>query len=91
MQRSLLLGAVLLALTACSGGPQTRADTEFAIANVRRFAEAQMGTMAPLDVEVLPGVGHFAQVEAPMAVVDLIEEFIATTGAADIPSQQSTH
>lgn len=27
MQRSLLLGAVLLALTACSGGPQTRADT----------------------------------------------------------------
>ncbi|MBS1693013.1 MAG: alpha/beta fold hydrolase [Actinobacteria bacterium] len=42
-------------------------------------------------VEVLPGVGHFAQVEAPMAVVDLIEEFIATTGAADIPSQQSTH
>ncbi len=40
--------------------PQTRADTEFAIANVRRFAEAQMGTMAALDVEVLPGVhlGH---------------------------------
>ncbi len=25
--------------------PQTRADTEFAIANVRRFAEAQLATM----------------------------------------------
>ncbi|MFT3975178.1 MAG: histidinol dehydrogenase [Amaricoccus sp.] len=40
--------------------PQTRADTEFAIANVRRFAEAQLGTMAALDIEILPGVhlGH---------------------------------
>lgn len=40
--------------------PQTRADTEFAIANVRRFAEAQLATMTGLDVEVLPGVhmGH---------------------------------
>lgn len=40
--------------------PQTRADTEFAIANVRRFAEAQLATMAPLDIESLPGVhmGH---------------------------------
>jgi histidinol dehydrogenase/sulfopropanediol 3-dehydrogenase len=39
---------------------QTRADTEFAIDNVRRFAEAQLGTMQPLDVELLPGVhlGH---------------------------------
>ncbi|MDE2318857.1 MAG: histidinol dehydrogenase [Rhodospirillales bacterium] len=40
--------------------PQTRQDTEFAIRNVRRFAEAQRGTMQELEVEVLPGVhlGH---------------------------------
>ena len=40
--------------------PQTRADTEFAIENVRRFAEAQLGTMLPLEVEPLPGLhlGH---------------------------------
>lgn len=40
--------------------PQTRADTEFAIANVRRFAEAQLATMQPLEIETLPGVhlGH---------------------------------
>jgi pimeloyl-ACP methyl ester carboxylesterase len=39
-------------------------------------------------LEVLPGVGHFAQVEAPRKVVDLIEDFIATTSAAEIPSRQ---
>jgi len=40
--------------------PQTRADTEFAIANVRRFAEAQLATILPLDIEPLPGLhlGH---------------------------------
>ncbi|WP_319022490.1 histidinol dehydrogenase [Meridianimarinicoccus sp. MJW13] len=40
--------------------PQTRADTEFAIANVRAFAEAQRATMLPLEVEIRPGVhlGH---------------------------------
>ncbi|MCY0150110.1 MULTISPECIES: histidinol dehydrogenase [Hoeflea] len=40
--------------------PQSRADTEFAIANVRAFAEAQLGTMKPLEVELLAGVhmGH---------------------------------
>ena len=40
--------------------PQTRADTEFAIENVRRFAEAQLATIAPLEIEILPGVhlGH---------------------------------
>ena len=40
--------------------PQTRADTEFAIENVRRFAEAQLATMQPLEIEVLPGahLGH---------------------------------
>jgi histidinol dehydrogenase/sulfopropanediol 3-dehydrogenase len=40
--------------------PQTRKDTEFAIAQVRNFAEAQKRTMLPLDIETLPGVhlGH---------------------------------
>ncbi len=40
--------------------PQTRADTEFAIARVRAFAQAQLATMLPLNVEELPGVylGH---------------------------------
>ncbi|SLN63869.1 Sulfopropanediol 3-dehydrogenase [Aquimixticola soesokkakensis] len=40
--------------------PQTRADTEFAIANVRAFAEAQLGTLGELEVEIRPGVhlGH---------------------------------
>ena len=40
--------------------PQTRKDTEFAIANVRKFAEAQLATILPLEVETLPGVhmGH---------------------------------
>jgi sulfopropanediol 3-dehydrogenase len=40
--------------------PQTRADTEFAIANVTAFAKAQLATILPLDVEILPGVhmGH---------------------------------
>ncbi|MDA1043578.1 MAG: histidinol dehydrogenase, partial [Proteobacteria bacterium] len=40
--------------------PQTRADTEFAIDNVKRFAQAQLATILPLDVELLPGVfmGH---------------------------------
>ena len=40
--------------------PQTRADTEFAIANVKRFAEAQLATILPLEIESLPGVhlGH---------------------------------
>lgn len=40
--------------------PQTRKDTEFAIANVRRFAEAQLATIRPLEIETLPGLhlGH---------------------------------
>lgn len=38
----------------------TRADTEFAIENVRRFAKAQLDTILPLEVESLPGLhlGH---------------------------------
>lgn len=40
--------------------PQTRKDTEFAIENVRKFAQAQLATIQPLEVETLPGVhmGH---------------------------------
>lgn len=30
-------------------------------------------------LEILPGVGHFAHVEAPNEVIDLIDDFIATT------------
>jgi len=39
---------------------QVIADTEFCQANVRRFAEAQLATMQPLEVELRPGVilGH---------------------------------
>jgi len=39
---------------------QTRADTEFAIANVTKFAETQLATMLPLEVEIREGVhlGH---------------------------------
>lgn len=36
-------------------------------------------------LEVLSGVGHFAQVEASTKVLDLIEDFIATTSTAEIP------
>lgn len=40
--------------------PQTRRDTEFAIARVKAFAEAQLATIKPLEVEQLAGVhlGH---------------------------------
>lgn len=40
--------------------PQTREDTEFAIGNVKAFAEAQLKTILPLDVELRPGLhlGH---------------------------------
>jgi len=31
-------------------------------------------------LEVLPGVGHFPHVEAPTAVVDILDDFITTTG-----------
>ncbi len=39
---------------------QTRSDTEFAIENVRRFAEAQLATILPLETEPMPGLhlGH---------------------------------
>ncbi|WP_377507970.1 histidinol dehydrogenase [Octadecabacter sp. R77987] len=40
--------------------PQTRKDTEFAIANVTKFARAQLDTMLPLEIEIREGVhlGH---------------------------------
>lgn len=40
--------------------PQTRADTEFAIENVRNFAKAQLDTIRPLEIELRPGLhlGH---------------------------------
>lgn len=40
--------------------PQAVGDTDYCQANVRRFAEAQMATMLPLEVETQPGVilGH---------------------------------
>ncbi len=39
---------------------QVIADTDFCQANVRRFAEAQLATMKPLEVETAPGIvlGH---------------------------------
>lgn len=39
-------------------------------------------------LKVLPDVGHFAQVEAPMRVVELIEDFIATDERRDATSPQ---
>ena len=40
--------------------PQLIADTDFCQANVRRFAEAQLATLQPLEIETQPGVilGH---------------------------------
>ena len=40
--------------------PQTRADTEFAIENVRCFAKAQLSTIGSLEIEPMPGLhlGH---------------------------------
>ena len=39
-------------------------------------------------LEVLPGVGHFPQVEAPNEVVELIEDFIATSDRRGVDSPQ---
>jgi pimeloyl-ACP methyl ester carboxylesterase len=41
-------------------------------------------------LEVLPDVGHFAQVEAPNEVVELIEDFIATGDHHDRESPRSS-
>jgi pimeloyl-ACP methyl ester carboxylesterase len=47
-------------------------------------AYAAQETRPDVRLEVLPGVGHFPQVECPMAVVDLIEDFISRQTPADI-------
>jgi len=47
-------------------------------------AYAVQETRPDVRLEVLPGVGHFPQVECPMVVVDLIEDFISSQTAADI-------
>ena len=40
-------------------------------------------------LEVLPGVGHFPHVESPTAVVDILDDFIATTGPhADLANRE---
>jgi histidinol dehydrogenase/sulfopropanediol 3-dehydrogenase len=48
--------------------PETREDTEFAIANVRRFAEAQLATILPLEIESLPGL-HLGHRVIPIQVI----------------------
>ncbi|WP_150312740.1 histidinol dehydrogenase [Enterobacter hormaechei] len=47
---------------------QTRRDSEFAINQVRRFAQAQLATMQPLEVETLPGV-HLGRRIIPVQTV----------------------
>lgn len=44
-------------------------------------AYAALEARPDCQLEVLPGVGHFAHVEAPTRVVDLIDDFITATGA----------
>ena len=39
-------------------------------------------------LEVLPGIGHFPQVETPFEVVDLIEDFISTADHTAVASEQ---
>jgi len=39
-------------------------------------------------LEVLPNVGHFAQVEAPTEVVELIQDFVATSNSREVESPQ---
>jgi pimeloyl-ACP methyl ester carboxylesterase len=41
-------------------------------------------------LEVLPGVGHFPHVESPAAVVDILDDFITSTGQdADLANRRS--
>jgi sulfopropanediol 3-dehydrogenase len=48
--------------------PQTREDTEFAIARVRDFAQAQLKTILPLEHDPLPGL-HLGHRVIPIEVV----------------------
>jgi pimeloyl-ACP methyl ester carboxylesterase len=42
-------------------------------------------------LEVLPGVGHFPHVESPAAVVDILDDFISSTGHdVDVADRQSS-
>ncbi|MCE3028334.1 histidinol dehydrogenase [Salinicola sp. DM10] len=47
---------------------QTRRDTQFAIEQVRRFAQAQLDTLKPLELETLPGV-HLGHRHIPISTV----------------------
>ena len=47
-------------------------------------AYAAQATRPDVRLEVLPGVGHFPQVERPAEVIELIEDFIATEPGAVI-------
>ena len=54
-------------------------------------AHAAHAARAESRIEVLAGVGHFPQVERPSEVVDLIDDFIATTaqtGSVERPASQ---
>ena len=56
-----------------------------------QHAHAAHAARAGSRVEVLAGVGHFPQVERPSEVVDLIDDFIATTaqtGSIEQPESQ---
>jgi pimeloyl-ACP methyl ester carboxylesterase len=54
-------------------------------------AHAAHEARADARLEILPDVGHFAQVEAPNDVVELIEDFIATTNvSAASPARPSS-
>ena len=68
----------------CRDGDLGEKDTIIPVEHAYAAQNAREGSR----VEVLPGVGHFAQVEAPTTVVDLIEDFIATTSTAEMPSRQ---
>jgi pimeloyl-ACP methyl ester carboxylesterase len=51
-------------------------DRIIPVAHGRAAHEAVPGSR----LEVLPGVGHFPHVESPAAVVDILDDFITTTG-----------
>ena len=56
-----------------------------------QHAHAAHAARAGSRIEVLAGVGHFPQVERPSEVVDLIDDFIATTaqtGSIEKPANQ---
>jgi pimeloyl-ACP methyl ester carboxylesterase len=47
-------------------------------------ARAAHGAMPGSRLELLPGAGHFPQLEEPIAVADLLTEFIESTAPADL-------